>query len=232
MADETKPTPTYERRLLVYFDILGWRDLVNRSVGDRAALERIERVLSPFDGVRPIFDRANSNGRLGQFSDHFVLSAPVSELKSVFTVVYGARVAAKWLLTDGCCTRGAIVAGDLVHRPDRIYGPALNEAHFIESKVARYPRIVLTPEALRVVERANMTAGDRPPHQTRRDADGLPYLDILSDFKKDAEVRPNAFKAIRDELEASRAHRPGDMEVEAKHGWVLTYLETLERELA
>lgn len=39
--------------------------------------------------------------------------------------------------------RGGITCGSLVHTDDLIFGPAMNDAYYLESKVANYPRIVV-----------------------------------------------------------------------------------------
>ncbi len=52
------------------------------------------------------------------------------------------------LLHLGFLTRGAIVVGELYHRDNVILGPALLEAHKIESKEAFYPRIIVSQEVL------------------------------------------------------------------------------------
>ena len=52
------------------------------------------------------------------------------------------------LLHMGFLTRGAIVVGDLYHRDNIIFGPALVEAHTIESREAFYPRVIVSRTAL------------------------------------------------------------------------------------
>jgi hypothetical protein len=52
------------------------------------------------------------------------------------------------LLHMGFLTRGAIVVGDLFHRDNVIFGPALLEAYQIESREAFYPRIIVSNKAL------------------------------------------------------------------------------------
>jgi hypothetical protein len=45
----------------------------------------------------------------------------------------------------GFWIRGGITIGELVHNNDVVFGPALNRAHELESKVAEYPRIIFDP---------------------------------------------------------------------------------------
>lgn len=47
------------------------------------------------------------------------------------------------LLDNNVIIRGGIAIGKLRHTQTEIFGPAMNEAYYLESKIARYPRIVI-----------------------------------------------------------------------------------------
>ena len=46
---------------------------------------------------------------------------------------------------NGFLFRGGVTVGDLVHEDEAVFGPGLNRAYYLESKIAMYPRIVLDP---------------------------------------------------------------------------------------
>lgn len=93
--------------------------------------------------------------KVERFSDTFVFSSQISN-------TYGdASIAPMFRLLSACCTamiwslagktpvRGAITVGAGAELEDgSFYGPALAEAHHLESEVAGYPRVVVSPTAL------------------------------------------------------------------------------------
>jgi hypothetical protein len=154
----------YQSRLLLYVDVLGWREEIRAGGGARLldVLHRIhaysethnERVRKEYrtrDGERVEIEPGRWGTRqmnpmffevqCGAFSDHFAYSVPRD---------FGGRIltAATKLVVDllhmGFLTRGAIVLGDLHHRDNVIFGPALIEAYEIESKEAFYPRVIIS----------------------------------------------------------------------------------------
>ncbi len=159
----------YESRWLLYVDILGWRDLIAAGV-DAKLLEIVERIHVVAEGsnenvrqqylardgkfeewipgvagsvkINPLF----LQHQFGAFSDHFVFSMPATYgpwfLNSASKLVID-------LLHAGVLTRGAAVLGDLFHRDNVIFGPALVEAAEIEVREAIYPRILLSPTVIK-----------------------------------------------------------------------------------
>jgi hypothetical protein len=229
-----EPSPRYERRALIYFDILGWKELIRRSATEPRLHSKIEAALTLFEATKPVFSIAGPGPqfRLSNFSDHFVVSAPLS-----FSGTFGFLAAAtkntvvQLMALQQLCVRGAIVVGDLVHETDRIYGPALLEAHDIESRVARYPRIVLSEEAIELASRED----NRTNVPLRVDADGLTFFDLLAPTGTLGNPPGSpVHELLRDRFakyrEALRHPLAKDMEVRAKLGWLLNYLETAASE--
>lgn len=146
----------YENRLLLFVDILGWKDAIrdkDREPELRKAVEKIheralvnnqayreELIRQSGDRVNPLFLQV----QFGAFSDHFVLSLPEG---------FGWRIASSAsnlivdLLRKGWLTRGAIVLGPLHHQDNIVFGPALLEAVDLE-KATCFPRIQVSPSAV------------------------------------------------------------------------------------
>ena len=83
-----------------------------------------------------------------------VISAAPESARHVFTIAVIAISVAQIVFEEGHYVRGAIVQGGLVHRPDTIYGPAFVQAHMIEKSVAKYPRVVIAPNAEAAMRKA------------------------------------------------------------------------------
>ena len=73
--------------------------------------------------------------------------------------------------------RGSVVHGDLIHTDDVILGPALINAHNVESKSAVYPRIVIDPRVMYLYLRR-----DGKPLGTQRVKDGAGDFTFDEDF--------------------------------------------------
>jgi hypothetical protein len=159
----TQTHSIYDKRLLLYLDILGWSEHI-RVGGGQALLEVLSRVHADTEvhnerfreelrtreksGIvvaNPIF----LGVQCGAFSDHFSLSMPENFGGRILTA--GTKLIVD-LLHMGFLTRGAIVHGDLYHRDNMIFGPALNRAYEIESKEAFYPRIIVPQDVLEFLD--------------------------------------------------------------------------------
>ncbi len=89
-----------------------------------------------------------------QFSDTFVFYAPMPNSHKDVSVFPLRRILSTccWLMTRslaaGIPLRGAICIGTGMELAERnFYGPALAEAHYLESKVTKYPRILISTDA-------------------------------------------------------------------------------------
>lgn len=132
----------YERRIVAYFDVLGWRSEIEQAANDARRIARIAMVPKIFSqGVSQIATQA-PGAHLTSFSDSVIVSAPYkadrlqSSLEGLATIQLGAAFAGFWL-------RGGITIGPLIHNEAFVFGPALNRAHELESRLAKYPRILI-----------------------------------------------------------------------------------------
>ena len=82
-------------------------------------------------------------------------------------------------IMKGFLIRGSIVYGKLIHTKDIIFGPALVEAYNRESKIAKYPRVIIDDVIFRDL---NELPFDKPREHSdliQYDNDGLLYIDIF-----------------------------------------------------
>lgn len=84
-----------------------------------------------------------------QFSDSFVLSCPAENRASCeFLLQSVYMINLMFFHNLGMMVRGGISKGLLLHEEvGALFGPSMNEAHELESKVAIYPRIVVSKTA-------------------------------------------------------------------------------------
>lgn len=143
----------YSLRRTAFLDILGFKDIVERSVSDRKLLKKLNAMLHsnpgqkallefsdflPAPDGRPISQR---DYRISSFSDSIVVSAPSTEDPTYFLL---------FLCHFSCfhfeqrfLFRGAALVHHLVHQDDLVFGPSLQRAYELEAEHAIYPRILL-----------------------------------------------------------------------------------------
>ena len=95
-------------------------------------------------------------------------------------------------LKNGFIARGAITYGDLFYDNEKNiwFGPAMNRAYFLESKKARFPRVIIDPEYAETLFAFNENKYRSNPEQKMfngrilcRDVDGFIYLNYLNSVK-------------------------------------------------
>jgi hypothetical protein len=167
----------YEKRAVLFLDILGFSDLVQSG--------REARLLGTLQHLQGRALEARQAGKLDftAFSDCVVVSAPLNEGKGVLQIVAYAQFLALDLLGNRLLTRGAVVVGDLYHDGAIVLGPALVDAYRLESKKALYPRILVSHSVLGLV--ADVTPhlreqGHPVPSYFREDFDGSYHIDIFA----------------------------------------------------
>jgi len=196
----------YEQRLCAFVDILGFRDLVERSHERPVLQTQIRQLLREVVQARPVWERDNPvdviEARLAQqgasdpkheaellvreyaaaergssFSDSLVLSATLND-RAITSLITSLLFLSRGLAELGKYARGAVCPGPLCHEQDLCFGPALINAYDLE-KNAEYPRIVFTPEAYAEVVKIQLPCVGPLALYLRRDIDGRWFLDFL-----------------------------------------------------
>lgn len=135
----------YENRLVAFFDILGWKNEIAAAGDDARRIARLAAAVRMFNANAATVGDAGA--RLTTFSDNVVFSKPFAE-GDVQWLLQGLATTQLGLAVQGFWMRGAVTVGLLHHDEHIVFGPALNRAYHLESKVARYPRILLDQQVL------------------------------------------------------------------------------------
>ena len=124
----------YQKRIVCFFDILGFGDVVRNSIMNSESIEKM------FDEIHDIITQyKNDKIQISHFSDSIIIS--VEHLQSPDQLRFIRDVLIK-LLENNLLARGAMVFGEICHTESHIFGPALVKAVSLEKK-AIYPRIIL-----------------------------------------------------------------------------------------
>ena len=144
-------TGSYCERVVGFVDILGFADLVRRAdremeLRDQVAeaLGQVRRVSSPGEGETDL--------RAQNFSDSLILSAADTP-DGLWHLLLSIDALAWNLLQLGVLIRGGVTIGGMRHEPELVFGVGVNEAYWLESTVAKMPRIVLGARAFDAAER-------------------------------------------------------------------------------
>lgn len=220
----------YEERVLAYIDILGWKDIVDRSAKESSAIEDVNTALKALrmaaERARGISEHVVGEGRehhaleMTLFSDTAVMSCRPN-LAAVTVLVSQVQWFCVDLMLAGIFTRGSIVRGLLHHQDGTVVGPALVEAHRLESTVALYPRIVLSDAVAPLI--VNLVKGTDKSQRVEMDRDTLLILDPFATFE-DRPVRRIRMREAQERAFANQEAHRADLSIRAKMGWLITFL--------
>ncbi len=168
----TSTSLTYDKRLVAFIDILGFKDIVKQSETDPSKIELIYSVLeylkdwektekwnlkfveieesAQYKGVNNFDLRGKTNTT--SFSDSIVVSVKiddnVNEMAS--TLIANLAYIGTVLLEKGILFRGGLIIGNIIHIENgTVFGQGLIDAFMLETRSAKYPRIVLSDKLLK-----------------------------------------------------------------------------------
>ncbi len=225
----------YENRVVCFIDILGFREIIESTIAPDGseikknlsnillALNRISHM------VRDLHLSIAKSKRITQFSDSIVISFRYREESEVFMTL----ISLQHLLIDlagrhGVLLRGGISTGKLIHNENLVVGPAMIDAYTLESKVAKFPRIILDKKVLDIARKSR-----REGHTAReeleyvksiisQDRDGLYYVDYLAKIYEELDEPelgyPLYLHKISKIIEEGLAHKSGD--IREKYVWL------------
>ena len=142
-------------------------------------------------------------------------------------------------LKNGFIARGAITHGDLFYDNERNiwFGPAMNRAYFLESKKARFPRVIIDPEYAEDLFSFNENKYRNNSLQRMvngeilcRDTDGFMYLNYLNSMKQGAcpmeseYIVENTLQLCNKERAIERETKELQESIKEKYDWLEKYL--------
>jgi hypothetical protein len=147
MADDI-----YPERFCAFIDILGFRDLVVRLEKDSGAVEALRDSLKEVHNpkIAGLADPSRVDYRTQSISDAVAISTTATP-EGLLMIFGSLTVLTESLLAEGYFLRGAIVRGRLYHDDSTIFGEALIRAYDLETRVARFPRIMVSSEVIRLL---------------------------------------------------------------------------------
>jgi len=153
----------YQKRVLAYFDILGFSNKILNTI-DKNTREEIEsktkKINNLFENVQELKNKhkhtennIESSRKVSHFSDSVAISYLLEEEAGIFNILTDILFFCISILQDGYLIRGAITSGELHHSDNKLFGPAIVYASDMEKKIAFYPRIVFEKKIIDIAEK-------------------------------------------------------------------------------
>ncbi|MEP3228086.1 MAG: hypothetical protein ABJN61_11645 [Flavobacteriaceae bacterium] len=204
----------YENRIVAFIDILGFKEIIKKSENDSEQLQTVYEALG-FLKKREIPDKwnlklieieedAQKRGMRGfdisnrtsasAFSDSIVISVQVDDEnldESLSTLVANLSFVGSKLISDGILIRGGLTVGKIVHTDNGIvFGQGLIDAFHLETRAAKFPRIILSDKLINKLNYPMMGKKERYPYHQylRRFDDGcfgfhqMMYFQVLQNW--------------------------------------------------
>ena len=176
----------YETRAVAFFDVLGWRHAVDNSAIDPEIRRKLLNVVWSFAVRTKSYVEEDtvdcpSHDEFSQFSDSLIVSFPYSDARDLHRLLKFVTEFQTTMLFEGLPIRGGVTVGPLFHSGAFAFGPAMNAAYHLESKVAKYPRVVIDQKLAGDVELISLMIPKHWPFVVN-DADDYFSTDFLTAY--------------------------------------------------
>lgn len=170
----------YKKCIVVYIDILGFKDKIFSASSNP---EKIKSIYSQLNRSKLFLEAIKVSGQNNDirintkaFSDSIFISSPYSSFAEFLQVLSYIAIVQLFLTYEGVFLRGGITIGDHYEDEHTHFGPAMIKAYELE-KLANWQRIIIDPAVLNEFNIAYTKM--IKAHICRQDADGVMYIDYL-----------------------------------------------------
>lgn len=179
---------TMKIHFVAFLDILGFKALVDKEVRSGSG-EYLEKLLRCHQKCAEIF-KPDPTLSIIQFSDSIVISRPY-DASQFIPFVSSIAEYQRYLLDEQLLCRGGVAVNQHFTNGTFTFSAGLIDAYDVESKSARYPRVVIAPDVIDLVY-----PNGTPSIEIVKEDDGLYFIDYIGVTKK---RQPRLLKnAIRD----------------------------------
>lgn len=213
-------TPVLQHELKPHFvaflDVLGFTEMVEEELPE-VHQENLSKLFRCHQSAAVIF-RDNPNCSIVQFSDSIVVAMPYIESQFEW---FASRIAdyQRLLLDEQLLCRGGIAVNKHFSNGSFTFSAGLIQAYKVESKAARYPRVVISSEVLDLI----FPDRTRIPNFLIKEDDELLFVDYIGLTKN---RKPKfLMKAISEKVEVlSKSSNPS---VREKGLWLASYSDAV-----
>ena len=166
------PTTELKPYFVAFLDILGFTEMVRSDVGNESN-DYLKKLFKCHQNASHIFGNDPSCS-ITQFSDSIVVAKPydASNFQSFIEMVANFQ---RLLLDETFLCRGGIAVNKHFSNGSFTFSAGLIDAYLVESKSARFPRVVVSPEVMDLV----YPNRQKIPSLLIEEDDGLFFVDYL-----------------------------------------------------
>lgn len=180
--------PTLVNSFVCAIDILGFSQMILDSCNDgygNSLLREISYLIHK--NKQCIIPNKYSEGKIKIYTDNMVVAYPIKDDGEIeFDEVLDNVSEYQFnMALEGLFVRGGISVGEFYINEDIVFGPALLDAHNVESQIACYPRIILDNNTVKKVKKY-IKYYDVAPQKSKIfiDTDGQWFLNYLNTIFK------------------------------------------------
>lgn len=239
-------TSEYENRAIAFIDILGFKSIIDETVGGskestekRSVLFGIMEYIANLevDIFKDTDFENETNDERCIFSDSVVISYDdKKDVGNAFNLLLEVSAIQFELMLMGYATRGGITFGGLYHKNNVVFGPAMNYAYFLESEKAVFPRIIVSSEFLEYAKENESPQNSKKEEikfiysLLKKDSDGYYFVDYLSEYGFADSYEENVYclKIIKEFI--LQGLKKTDDRVKAKYIWLKNYYNSIVKE--
>ena len=230
----------YERCLIVYIDILGFKQKIDTESANHISrcIRIIKEAVEPYR-FKTTFPKLPPENFVN-FSDLCVLWLPLEDEKKwapagwVTSQILKIVHAQSWLLFDEqLLIRGGVTIGPLAKSYGQIFGPGLVRAYELESKQAKYPRVLVDECVIEEFYRNRRLCVHDPKTDAaylrdmlQKDTDGklfVDYLRVVAGELDDPSAYPGHMASFRGFIDQRLREFAGIESVHEKYEWLSRY---------
>ena len=241
-----KAKSNYDDRIIAFVDIMGFQDMVDESVNNPDQYAKIKDALHTFKNLKK--DKADplyrKDIKVTTFSDSLVISYPADYNGGLFWIILDLIYLQLIFSRLGVIIRGGIAIGKLRHTREEIFGPAMNEAYWLESKKAIYPRIVIEEETINAglvrtydksfpIEYSLECEKEDVKSLLKQDDDGFFFLDFLRQYDEFPypEDYYQMLAAIGNVIQQGKILAISKPNLSEKYDWLERYFDSVVAEI-
>jgi len=233
-----------QEHFVAFLDLLGFRDKVEGADGDaqQQMLNLLRKLASLRQGdelryeppkifIKPAITTFSDSVIISYQLDKMRIESGFDEGKVANLILFNFKLLLTRItsaaLSFGFLVRGGVAVGNLYHAENIVFGKAFLEAYSIESKIAIYPRVVISKNLVSLEVWKNSF-----PNNVFKDTDGRYRFDNFS-MLSNMELGPRAdwtrqtgewcLKAIETVQENIKEYEGKDLKVLAKWKWFEYY---------
>lgn len=197
----------YKDRFVAFIRVLGFQELIKDSEGPEGyitpgvILHALE-VPNPAESAQimgRISDISESGHRISAFADNIAITVQPTPVGLLHLLHHVAKIGFRLIrLKTPVFCRGGITSGLVYHDGQAIFGPALDAARSLEGERAKYPRVVLSEDMVRIGLEAEPPLGTifkRFVHQD--EADEAYFVNILRVLRMAMDYEKQPLEHIR-----------------------------------